>query len=67
MSLSFAGQLCSAAIPDLRASKVPAIVAILIVLMAIMTIATSLRLISRWLSAAKYGMDDFLIVLAAVG
>lgn len=52
--------------PSLNESRQPEIVAAVIVMMALSTIAVVLRLISRKISAARIGIDDGLMVLALV-
>ncbi len=65
-TLAAAGKLCTAAVPSLNDSRQPEILAAVIVMMALSTIAVVLRLISRKISAARFGIDDGLIVLALV-
>ena len=65
-TLAAAGKLCTAAVPSLNDSRQPEILAAMIVMMALSTIAVVLRLISRKISTARYGVDDGLIVLALV-
>ena len=65
-TLTAAGKLCTAAVPSLNDSQQPEILAAVIVMMALSTIAVVLRLISRKISAARFGIDDGLMVLALV-
>ena len=65
-TLAAAGKLCTTAVPSLNDSRQPEILAAMVVMMALSTIAVVLRLISRKISAARYGVDDGLIVLALV-
>ena len=65
-TLAAARKLCTAAVPSLNDGRQPEILAAMIVMMALSTIAVVLRLISRKISAARYGVDDGLIVLALV-
>lgn len=64
--MSFASQLCGNAIPSLKDSRGPEIIAAIVVIMVLATLAVVLRLGSRKISAAEFGKDDFLIVLALV-
>ena len=65
-TLAAAGGLCTAAVPSLNDSRQAEILAAVIVMMALSTIAVVLRLISRKISAARIGIDDGLMVLALV-
>ena len=65
-TLAAAGELCTAAVPSLNDSRQPEILAAVIVMMALSTIAVVLRLVSRRISAARFGIDDGLMVLALV-
>ena len=65
-TLAAAGELCTAAEPSLNDSRQSEILAAVIVMMALSTIAVVLRLISRKISAARIGIDDGLMVLALV-
>ena len=65
-TLAAAGELCTAAVPSLNDSRQAEILAAVIVMMALSTIAVVLRLISRKISAARIGIDDGLMVLALV-
>ena len=65
-TLAAAGKLCTAAVPSLNNSRQTEILAAVIVMMALSTTAVVLRLISRKISAARFGIDDGLMVLALV-
>ena len=61
-----AKDLCLTAIPSLAESRGGELVATVTVLMIIATIAVILRLYARKVSGAKFGTDDYLIVVALV-
>lgn len=64
--IEVAQKLCLSALPSLDDDRGAEIVAIVGVMMALSTIAVILRLIARRISAAPYGADDFLIVVALI-
>ncbi|KAL8884651.1 MAG: hypothetical protein Q9215_007353 [Flavoplaca cf. flavocitrina] len=61
-----AKDLCLTAIPSLAESRGGELVATVTVLMIIATIAVILRLYARKVSGAKFGTDDYLIVVALI-
>ena len=65
-TLAAAKTLCTTAIPALNDSRQPEILASLIVMMVLSVLAVVLRLVSRRISAAKFGIDDALIIIALV-
>lgn len=64
--IEVAQKLCQSIIPSLNDSRQTEIVAIIAVMTVVSTISVILRLLGRRVSAAKYGVDDFLIVVALV-
>lgn len=64
--IEVAQQVCVSVIPSLNDSRQTQIVAVVAVMTVVSTIAVILRLISRKISAAPYGADDFLIIVALV-
>ncbi|KAL8637267.1 MAG: hypothetical protein Q9228_005448, partial [Teloschistes exilis] len=64
--IEVAQKLCLSALPFLDDDRGAEIVAIVGVMMALSTVAVILRLIARRISAAPYGADDFLIVVALI-
>ena len=64
--LKVAQQLCLSVIPSLDDSRGREIVSVVAVMTVVSTIAVILRLIGRRISAAPYGVDDFLIIVALV-
>ncbi|KAI4277174.1 MAG: hypothetical protein L6R35_006162, partial [Caloplaca aegaea] len=64
--MEVAQQLCVSVIPSLNDNRGTEIVIIVAVMTAVSTIAVILRLIGRKLSAAPYGTDDFLILVALI-
>lgn len=60
------GSLCLEAVPALRESRQEEILGVVITLMIITTVAVVLRFVARRMTAAKYGVDDLLTVLALV-
>ena len=65
-TLLAARELCTAAVPRLNDSRQPEAVGSIIVMLVLATLAVVLRLLSRKISAARFGIDDYLIVLALV-
>lgn len=65
-ALEVSQQLCQSAVPSLNDSRQTEIVAIVAVMTVVSTVAVILRLLGRRVSAAEYGVDDFLIVVALV-
>lgn len=61
-----AQQLCLKTIPSLNDSRGTEIVAIVAVMTVVSTVAVILRLMGRKISAAPYGIDDALIIVALV-
>ena len=66
MTLAAAEQVCTSAIPSLNDSRQPEVVAAIVVMMVLAVTSVVLRLISRMLSAARFGADDALILVALV-
>ncbi|KAL8710538.1 MAG: hypothetical protein Q9220_004971 [cf. Caloplaca sp. 1 TL-2023] len=64
--IEIAQQLCVSVVPSLNDSRGTEVIAIVAVMTAISTIAVILRLIGRKVSAAPYGADDVLIVVALI-
>ncbi|KAL8675893.1 MAG: hypothetical protein Q9186_007527 [Xanthomendoza sp. 1 TL-2023] len=64
--MEVAQKLCQSLIPSLNDSRQTEIVVIIAVMTVVSTVAVILRLLARRVSAAKYGVDDFLIVVALV-
>ncbi|MCJ1358338.1 MAG: hypothetical protein MMC33_008337 [Icmadophila ericetorum] len=64
--LTFAKDLCVAAIPSLNDSRQTFLYAIESVLVALTITSVALRLVARKLSNAKYGWDDILILASLV-
>ncbi|KAI4095365.1 MAG: hypothetical protein LQ344_001663 [Seirophora lacunosa] len=64
--MEVAQQLCVSVIPSLNDSRGNEIVTLVAVMTAVSTIAVVLRLIGRKMSAAPYGADDFLILVALI-
>ena len=64
--MSMAKELCISAVPSLADNQTALFVSSLSVIMAFMVISVILRLISRYLSAARFGADDYSIIGAAV-
>ena len=56
--------ICGAAVPSLQDSRTPLITGVIILLLVLMTTTVSLRFVSRYLSPAKYGPDDWMILVA---
>ncbi|KAI4269949.1 MAG: hypothetical protein L6R38_007281 [Xanthoria sp. 2 TBL-2021] len=65
-TFSVAKDLCLTAIPSLAESRGGELVATVTVLMIIATIAVILRLYARRISGAKFGTDDYMIVVALI-
>ena len=65
-TLRASGTLCLEAVPSLRESRQPEIMAVVISMMVLAFTAVLLRLMSRRVSSAKLGVDDALILLALV-
>ncbi|KAL8634910.1 MAG: hypothetical protein Q9226_009414, partial [Calogaya cf. arnoldii] len=65
-TFSVAKDLCLTAIPSLAESRGGELVATVTVLMVIATIAVILRLYARKVSGAKFGTDDYLIIVALI-
>ena len=65
-TLTIARGLCVSAVPRLNDSRQPEVLAAIIVMMVLAIAAVVLRLIARRLSAARLGIDDFLILVALV-
>ncbi|KAL8831339.1 MAG: hypothetical protein Q9191_000926 [Dirinaria sp. TL-2023a] len=59
-----ARELCTAAVPSLEDSQTTLVIASLTVILTFMFISVILRLVSRYLSVATFGPDDYLIVVA---
>ncbi|KAL8674378.1 MAG: hypothetical protein Q9168_001238 [Polycauliona sp. 1 TL-2023] len=59
-------QICLSALPSLKDSRQTEIVVVVAVMTVVSTIAVVLRLLGRRISIAKYGADDFLIVVALI-
>lgn len=64
--MAAAATLCTAAVPSLNDSRQAETIASLVVMMVLSGLAVILRLVSRKISAAKFGIDDALIVVALV-
>ncbi|KAI4258842.1 MAG: hypothetical protein LQ352_001053 [Teloschistes flavicans] len=64
--IEVAQKLCLSALPWLNDDRGAEIVALVGVMMALSTVAVILRLIGRRISAAPYGVDDILIIVALV-
>ena len=64
--IEIAQQLCVRVLPSLNDDRGSEIIAVVAVMTVVATIAVVLRLLGRRISAAKYGVDDFLIVVALV-
>ena len=65
-TFSIARELCTAAIPSLKDSRQPEIIATFVIIMGLALLSVLLRLISRKISITKFGWDDYLIVFALV-
>jgi hypothetical protein len=65
-TLAAAATLCTTAVPSLKDSLQAETVASLVVMMILAALAVILRLVSRKISAAKFGIDDALIIVALV-
>ncbi|KAL2036678.1 hypothetical protein N7G274_010549 [Stereocaulon virgatum] len=63
-TLAAAATLCTTAVPSLKDSLQAEIIASLVVMMILAALAVFLRLVSRKISAAKFGIDDALIIVA---
>lgn len=64
--LEVAQQLCLSVIPSLNDNRGTEIVSIVAVMMVLSTVAVILRLIGRRITAAPYGIDDLLIIVALI-
>ena len=65
-SLPSTQRICAKAVPWLNENRGPAFVAAITILTVLATIVVILRVIARRISKLKFGMDDWLIVLALV-
>lgn len=66
MALNAIKQLCTSAAPSLNDNRGPEVIAATVVTTVLAVIAVILRFISRHISAAKFGMDDVMILVALV-
>ena len=64
--MSMAKELCTSALPSLTDNQTTLFVSSLTIIMTFMVISVILRLVSRHLSAARFGADDYTIIGAAV-
>ncbi|KAL8667558.1 MAG: hypothetical protein Q9168_007229 [Polycauliona sp. 1 TL-2023] len=65
-TFAVAKDLCLSAIPSLAEDPGGELVATVTVLMVVATVAVVLRLYARRISGAKFGTDDFLIIVALI-
>ncbi|CAL8583153.1 hypothetical protein XPA_008787 [Xanthoria parietina] len=65
-ALEVSQQLCQSVVPSLNDSRQTEIVAIVAVMTVVSTLSVILRLLGRRVSAAQYGADDYLIVVALI-
>lgn len=65
-TLDFARQLCTAAVPSLKDSRAPTVLAILSTLTVLSIVAVSARLVARRLSKVALWWDDYTIIVALV-
>lgn len=61
-----AKELCTSAVPSLKDNQTTLAVSSLAVIMTFMVLSVILRLVSRYLSSARFGPDDYCIVAAMV-
>lgn len=66
VAIEVAQRVCVSVMPSLNNSRQTEIVSIVAVMMTVSTVAVILRLVGRKISAAPYGADDFLIVVALI-
>ncbi|CAF9909072.1 MAG: hypothetical protein HETSPECPRED_008817, partial [Heterodermia speciosa] len=64
-AMSMAKELCISAVPSLADNQTTLFISSLTIVMTFMVISLILRLISRHLSAARFGADDYTIIGAA--
>ncbi|KAL8868570.1 MAG: hypothetical protein Q9174_004905, partial [Haloplaca sp. 1 TL-2023] len=64
--IEIAQELCVQVLPSLSDDRGSEIIAAVAVMTVVATIAVVLRLLGRRISAAKYGVDDFLIIVALI-
>ena len=65
-AMSMAKDLCISAVPSLKDDQTALVISSLTVIMTFMVLSVVLRLVSRHLSAARFGPDDYMIVAAMV-
>ena len=61
-----AKELCVSAVPSLNDNQDSLAITSLVVIVTFMVMSVVLRLVSRYLSSARFGPDDYTIIAAAV-